>query len=220
MLIDAMLQTVQPAEVRAALYRALATILGVTVAQGASDAAASTWPVPAFTWWSRWPRSPASSSCRRPRRPPGSGWWCCRRSRWPRWLSTWRTTPLPSRMGWCSRAVGAPTCNAATSARLVWRPAVQQLGLDGLRFHDLRHTAATLAAAVGATTKELMERMGHTSAAVALRYQHVMADRQGAIAAALDGLVRDAQQAGRRRPRARGGHDGARWGSGGRAADR
>ena len=75
-------------------------------------------------------------------------------------------------------------------SRLVWRPAVQRLGLDGLRFHDLRHTAATLAAAAGATTKELMERMGHTSPAVALRYQHVMADRQGAIAAALDELVR------------------------------
>ena len=83
-------------------------------------------------------------------------------------------------------------------SRLVWRPAVQRLGLDGLRFHDLRHTAATLAAAAGATTRELMERMGHTSPAVALRYQHVMADRQGAIAAALDGLVRDAQHDGRR----------------------
>jgi hypothetical protein len=34
-----------------------------------------------------------------------------------------------------------------------------------------------------------MERMGHTSPAVALRYQHVMADRQAAIAAALDVLV-------------------------------
>ena len=39
MLIDGMLQTVQPPEVRAALYRALAKIPGVTVAQGASDAA-------------------------------------------------------------------------------------------------------------------------------------------------------------------------------------
>jgi hypothetical protein len=95
---------------------------------------------------------------------------------------------------------------------------VQQLGLDGLRFHDLRHTAATLAAAAGATTRELMDRMGHTSPAVALRYQHIMADRQGAIAAALDGLVRDAQQDGRRRRRAHGGHDGPRRGSGRRAA--
>jgi integrase len=74
-------------------------------------------------------------------------------------------------------------------SRLVWRPAVQQLGLEGLRFHDLRHIAATLAAAAGATTKELMERIGHTSPAVALRYQHVMADRQAALAAALDGLT-------------------------------
>jgi integrase len=103
-------------------------------------------------------------------------------------------------------------------SRLVWRPAVQQLGLDGLRFHDLRHTAATLAAAAGATTKELMERMGHTSPAVALRYQHVMADRQGAIAAALDGLVREAENGNRPAGRARGGHDGPRRGSGRKAA--
>jgi hypothetical protein len=85
----------------------------------------------------------------------------------------------------------------------VWRPAVQQHGLDGLRFHDLRHTAATLAAAAGATTRELMDRMGHTSPAVALRYQHVMADRQGAIAAALDGLVREAENGNRPVGRAR-----------------
>jgi integrase len=103
-------------------------------------------------------------------------------------------------------------------SRLVWRPAVQQLGLDGLRFHDLRHTAATLAAAAGATTKELMERMGHTSPAVALRYQHVMADRQGAIAAALDGLVREAENGNRPAGRARRGHDGPRRGSGRKAA--
>jgi len=39
MLIDGMLQTVQPAEVRAALYQDLAKIPGVTVVQGATDAA-------------------------------------------------------------------------------------------------------------------------------------------------------------------------------------
>jgi hypothetical protein len=38
-----------------------------------------------------------------------------------------------------------------------------------------------------------MERMEHTSPAVALRYQHVMADRQAALAAALDGLARSIQ---------------------------
>jgi integrase len=84
------------------------------------------------------------------------------------------------------RRVAAGARTAAAGGR-------PQAGLDGLRFHDLRHTAATLAAAAGATTKELMERMGHTSPAVALRYQHVMADRQAALAAALDGLARSIQ---------------------------
>ena len=116
------------------------------------------------------------------------------------------------------RAAGAPNLQQSNFSRLVWRPAVQRLGLDGLRFHDLRHTAATLAAAAGATTRVLMERMGHTSPAVALRYQHIMADRQGAIAAAMDELLHDAQQGGRRRRRARGGHDGPRRGSGKRTA--
>ena len=37
-----------------------------------------------------------------------------------------------------------------------------------------------------------MERMGHTSPQVALRYQHVMAGRDQAIAAALDELVQAA----------------------------
>jgi integrase len=62
--------------------------------------------------------------------------------------------------------------------------------VEGLRFHDLRHTAATLAVAAGASTRELMVRMGHSSSAAALRYQHVMAGRDAAIAAALDELVR------------------------------
>jgi integrase len=90
--------------------------------------------------------------------------------------------------------------------RFVWRPAVEQAGLDGLRVHGLRHTAATLAAAAGATTKELMERMGHTSPAVALRYQHVMADRQAAVASALDDLARLAAVPGATRGAPKGTH--------------
>jgi integrase len=73
-----------------------------------------------------------------------------------------------------------------------WLRATRAAGVEGLRFHDLRHSAATLALAAGATTRELMERMGHTSPQVALRYQHVMAGRDQAIAAALDELVQAA----------------------------
>ena len=80
---------------------------------------------------------------------------------------------------------------------------MRQVGLDGLRVHDLRHTAATLAAVTGTTTKALMEHMGHASPGVALRYPHVMADRQAALAAALDDLARDATNTMRVEP---GGH--------------
>ena len=73
-----------------------------------------------------------------------------------------------------------------------WLQATRAVGVEGLRFHDLRHSAATLALAAGANTRELMERMGHTSPAVALRYQHVMAGRDQAIASALDELVQAA----------------------------
>jgi hypothetical protein len=73
--------------------------------------------------------------------------------------------------------------------RRVWRPATRAVGLKGLRFHDLRHTSATLSIAAGASTRELMARMGHSSSAAALRYQHVMAGRDAAIAAALDELI-------------------------------
>ena len=58
--------------------------------------------------------------------------------------------------------------------RRVWEPATAEVGLTGLRFHDLRHTAATLAAGSGTSLKALMARIGHASAAAALRYQHVI----------------------------------------------
>jgi len=70
-----------------------------------------------------------------------------------------------------------------------WLRATKATGLDDLRFHDLRHTGATLAAATGASTKELMTRLGHASAVAALRYQHATVDRDQAIARALSGLV-------------------------------
>ena len=62
--------------------------------------------------------------------------------------------------------------------------------MPGLRFHDLRHTGATLAAASGAPLKALMQRMGHTTVAAALRYQHVVDGQQDAIADYLDGVAR------------------------------
>jgi hypothetical protein len=57
-----------------------------------------------------------------------------------------------------------------------------------VRFHDLRHLSATLAATAGATTRELMSRMGHSSPRAALIYQHAVADRDRQVAEALSTL--------------------------------
>ena len=44
----------------------------------------------------------------------------------------------------------------------VWYPARAAAGRPDLRFHDLRHTGGTLAAATGATLADLMARLGHS----------------------------------------------------------
>jgi integrase len=62
-------------------------------------------------------------------------------------------------------------------------------GRPDLRFHDLRHTGATLAAATGATLAELMRRIGHSTPHAAMRYQHATDDRDQAIADALSGFA-------------------------------
>jgi integrase len=71
----------------------------------------------------------------------------------------------------------------------VYRPARATAGRPDLRFHDLRHTGAVLAAATGATLAELMARLGHSTAGAALRYQHAAEDRDKAIAEALSKLA-------------------------------
>ncbi len=78
---------------------------------------------------------------------------------------------------------------APTTLHNPWRKAREAAGRPDLRFHDLRHTGATLAAATGATLADLMQRLGHSTPAAALRYQHAVADRDRAIADALSGFA-------------------------------
>jgi integrase len=58
-----------------------------------------------------------------------------------------------------------------------------------LRLHDLRHTGATLAAQSGATLAELMVRIGHSTPAAAMRYQHAAHGRDKQIAEAMSKLA-------------------------------
>ncbi|BAX92034.1 tyrosine-type recombinase/integrase [Mycobacterium shigaense] len=59
-----------------------------------------------------------------------------------------------------------------------------------LRFHDLRHSGAVMAAQTGATLAELMARLGHSTPSAAMRYQHAAQGRDAEIAKALSKLAK------------------------------
>lgn len=67
---------------------------------------------------------------------------------------------------------------------------VARSGLPRIRFHDLRHTAATLMLLRGIHPKIVSEMLGHASVAITLSlYSHVLPDMQSAATAALDALL-------------------------------
>ncbi|OBH66731.1 integrase [Mycobacterium intracellulare] len=73
-----------------------------------------------------------------------------------------------------------------------WYKARSAAGRDDLRFHDLRHSGAVLAAVAGATLAELMARLGHSTPQAAMRYQHQAEGRDKQIAALLSKLAESA----------------------------
>jgi integrase len=78
----------------------------------------------------------------------------------------------------------------------VWRLAIRAAGLDGLRIHDLRHTAVALWIAAGANPKEVAARAGHASVSFTLdRYGHLYPEADTALRDRLDALYGTTQPA-------------------------
>lgn len=101
----------------------------------------------------------------------------------------------------------AATTSTGWGARRATTPEI-----NGLHFHDLRHTGNILAASTGASTRELMSRMGHSTARAALIHQHASADCDRLIADALSSLVdkarKKARKAKKKQDRKPKGHEG------------
>jgi integrase len=72
---------------------------------------------------------------------------------------------------------------APASLYRVFYPARKAAGRPDLRWHDLRHHGATLAAQAGATLADLMARLGHSTPQAAMIYQHAAEERDAALAA-------------------------------------
>ena len=86
-----------------------------------------------------------------------------------------------------------PPVSAASVNSVSWLPCwldcCERCELPVIHFHDLRHTGNTLAASTGAGLRELMDRMGHSTARAAMIYLHATDERQQAIADALSKLA-------------------------------
>ncbi len=91
-------------------------------------------------------------------------------------------------------AQGGPLRRGNFNKMSAWPYAVRAVGVDGLHFHDLRHTGNTFAAASGAGLRDLMARMGHDSERAAMIYQHEARGADQAITSAIDSHVQAEQR--------------------------
>ena len=72
----------------------------------------------------------------------------------------------------------------------VFKECLQEAGLPEIRFHDLRHTAATLMLQQGIHPKVVQERLGHSDISLTLNtYSHVLPSMQDEAAEKMDELL-------------------------------
>lgn len=68
---------------------------------------------------------------------------------------------------------------------------LKQAGLSHMRFHDLRHSAATILLAAGVHPKVVQELLGHSSISITLDvYSHVLPSMQQEAASKMDDLFK------------------------------
>jgi integrase len=74
---------------------------------------------------------------------------------------------------------------------------IQEAGLPHIRFHDMRHTTATLLLTQGAHPKMVQELLGHSSISVTMdTYSHVLPAMHGILADQMEGMLGEGTSAG------------------------
>lgn len=72
----------------------------------------------------------------------------------------------------------------------VWYPLLAKAGVPVIRFHDLRHTCASLCLAADVHPKRVQERLGHAGVQVTMdTYSHILPTDQAAVVAVMDALL-------------------------------
>ena len=80
--------------------------------------------------------------------------------------------------------------NPSNIRNRIMNPAIEESDVTKIRFHDLRHTCATILLLNGAPVKAVSERLGHKSIKVTLQtYAHVLPSTSQQIADQMDGIL-------------------------------
>jgi integrase len=81
-----------------------------------------------------------------------------------------------------------------------WRDIRDAAGIEDFKWHDLRHTTASLLAQNGASLPEIAHQLGHKSTVVTTRYTHLLKGRAVTGHAELDEKMRTALDAATKKP--------------------
>jgi len=95
---------------------------------------------------------------------------------------------LSSSYVFCDRT-GGPI-RKSNLTRRSFKPLLETAGLPNIRFHDLRHTAATLMLGEGINPKIVQECLGHSQITLTLdTYSHVLPSMQKEAAAKMNRVL-------------------------------
>ncbi len=79
---------------------------------------------------------------------------------------------------------------AAANLRTMFKDLLKKAGLPDIRFHDSRHSVATLLLGIGTHPKVVQELLGHGSIGITMdTYSHVMPTMQKNVMARLDDIL-------------------------------
>ena len=93
-------------------------------------------------------------------------------------MRAWRESAISPESGADNRLVICNECGHRANMNMFehwWRTWADENGWEGLRFHDLRHTHATLLISGGTDVKTVQMRLGHSSAEITMScYAHAI----------------------------------------------
>lgn len=97
-----------------------------------------------------------------------------------------RSVPVPAyALPWLE---DLPFQTTYSRLRVVFENARRDVGRDSLRFHDLRHSYASMLAQAGESMTTVRDLLGHSSLVVTSRYSHIFDDGLDDVAARLPSL--------------------------------